>query len=63
MKRSSKEVWLVSGRRTPFVKIDREFKEIGAIALSVPVVQQMIQEQGVDPDFLIWGTVAPKFRI
>lgn len=59
MKRSSKEVWLVSGRRTPFVKIDREFKEIGAIALSVPVVQQMIQEQGVDPDFLIWGTVAP----
>lgn len=62
MKKSSQEVWLVSGLRTPFVKIDREFKEVGAIELSVPVVQAMIQQQGIDPDFVIWGTVAPNLE-
>ena len=59
MKKSSKDIWLVAGKRTPFVKLDKEFKSLNAISLSVPVVQEMIQTQGLNPDFMIWGSVAP----
>ena len=43
MKKSSKEVWLVAGKRTPFAKLDKEYKNLNAIGLSVPVVQEMIK--------------------
>ena len=59
MKKTSKEIWLVAGKRTPFVKLDKEYKGLNAISLSVPVVQEMIKTQGIDPDFMIWGSVAP----
>lgn len=59
MRRNPKNIYLVAGLRTPFVKIDREFKQLGAIELSVPVVQQMVKRQTVEPDLLIWGSVAP----
>ena len=59
MKNPSKKIWLVAGKRTPFVKLDKEYKSLNAISLSVPVVQEMIKVQGVNPDFIIWGSVAP----
>lgn len=52
-------IYLIAGLRTPFVKIDREFKDLGAIELSVPVVQEMLERQSAQPDFLIWGSVVP----
>ncbi|MDR3507456.1 MAG: acetyl-CoA C-acyltransferase [Caulobacteraceae bacterium] len=53
-------VWLASGLRTPFVKVDGPFAQLDAIALSVPVVQAMIaQLDGTRPDVAVWGTVAP----
>lgn len=55
----NKNIYLIAGLRTPFVKIDREFKDLGAIELSVPVVRGMMNQQSAQPDFLVWGSVAP----
>ena len=52
-------IYLIAGLRTPFVKIDREFKDLGAIELSIPVVHEMMKRQSAQPDFLVWGSVAP----
>lgn len=59
MNEKKNEIFLIAGLRTPFVKIDKQFKDFGAIELSVPVVQNMVKHQSVDPDIIIWGTVAP----
>jgi acetyl-CoA C-acetyltransferase len=46
--------------RTPFAKVDGPLGELDAIALSVPVVQEMMRRlDGATPDFAIWGTVVP----
>jgi len=52
-------IWLVSGKRTPFSKIDKELSELDAIESSIPVVKAMTQDGEILPDFTIWGTVAP----
>src|SRR5688572_24085856 len=54
-------VWLVAGLRTPFARVDGDFKALDAIALSVPVVRAMAKQltSGTRPDFLVWGTVMP----
>ncbi len=59
MKNRKEEIWVAAGLRTPFVKVDTKYTKLGAIELSVPVVQQMITQQELSPDFIIWGTVAP----
>src|ERR1051326_1971583 len=51
------EVWFVAGVRTPFAKVDGELSAHDAIALSVPVVQHMIDI--ATPDFAAWGAVVP----
>lgn len=54
------EIWLASGVRTPFAKVDGPLAGHDAIGLSVPVVQHMIgQLDGARPDFAIWGAVVP----
>lgn len=53
-------VFLVSGLRTPFCKVDGPLKGFDAIGLSVPVVQAM--ERIAHPDLLVWGTVIPSLR-
>ena len=54
------EIWLASGVRTPFAKVDGPLAGRDAIGLSVPVVQHMISQlNGAKPDFAIWGTVVP----
>ena len=42
---SKPEIWLAAGVRTPFAKVDGPLAKLDAIGLSVPVVQQMINEQ------------------
>ncbi|RRJ90813.1 thiolase family protein [Flavobacterium macacae] len=59
MGKINKEIWLVSGLRTPFVKENRELKDISAIALSVSVVNNMRHKEPIKPDYLGWGTVVP----
>jgi len=54
------EIWLAAGVRTPFAKVDGPLGELDAIALSVPVVQEMVRQlDGATPDFAVWGTVVP----
>jgi acetyl-CoA C-acetyltransferase len=53
-------IWLASGVRTPFARVDGALSGFDAIALSVPVVRHMIEQLGgVLPDFAVWGAVAP----
>lgn len=54
------EVWLAAGVRTPFAKVDGALAGRDALRLSVPVVRAMLaQLQGGQPDFAVWGCVAP----
>jgi acetyl-CoA C-acetyltransferase len=54
------DIWLASGVRTPFAKVDGPLSALDAIALSVPVGQAMIaQLNGGKPDLAVWGQVAP----
>ena len=59
MNKSENKIWLASGKRTPFAKIDNELKQLDAIESSVPIVEAMTQAGQHLPDFVIWGTVAP----
>ncbi len=53
-------VWLVSGLRTPFARVDGALRSHHALSLSVPVAQAMAaQLGGRRPDLLVWGAVAP----
>ncbi|HEY2661762.1 MAG TPA: acetyl-CoA C-acyltransferase [Caulobacteraceae bacterium] len=53
-------VWLASGVRTPFVKVDGPLADLDAIALSLPVVRRMVEDlAGGAPDFAVWGAVIP----
>lgn len=58
---SSPEIWLASGLRTPFTRVDGEFAARDAIELSVPVVDAMVGtlDDASAIDLFIWGSVAP----
>jgi acetyl-CoA C-acetyltransferase len=54
------EVWLAAGVRTPFTRVDGALSSYDAIGLSVPVARAMVEQlRGANPDFAVWGTVAP----
>ncbi|MDT0642539.1 thiolase family protein [Zunongwangia sp. F363] len=59
MKKTNDTIWLIAGLRTPFAKVDKEFKEKDALQLSIPVVQEMVKRDLISPDFFVWGSVAP----
>src|SRR6187402_3525461 len=60
MTRTTRQVWLASGVRTPFARVDGALRAMDAVELSVPVAQAMAaQVQGKGPDLMVWGTVAP----
>ena len=59
MGKINKEIWLASGLRTPFVKENKELKDVSAIDLSSAVVNRMTQKEQVRPNYLAWGTVVP----
>jgi acetyl-CoA C-acetyltransferase len=67
----SSELWLATGLRTPFARVDGPLARLGGVELSVPVVRAMC---GLDPsaprtapaadarcrpDLVVWGTVIP----
>lgn len=57
---SAPQIWFAAGVRTPFAKVDGPLSRFDAIALSVPVVRHMIGLlKGAQPDFAVWGNVAP----
>src|SRR5882672_1149581 len=54
------EIWLAAGVRTPFAKVDGALSKFDAIGLSAQVVRAMVaQLNGSQPDFALWGCVAP----
>jgi acetyl-CoA C-acetyltransferase len=54
------DVWLASGVRTPFAKVDGALAARDAIELSVPVARHMAGLlKGRRPDFAVWGAVVP----
>lgn len=59
MSKINKEIWLASGIRTPFVKQNKELKDVSAIDLSVAVVNYMKRKEQISPNYLVWGTVIP----
>ncbi|MDT0691344.1 acetyl-CoA C-acyltransferase [Salegentibacter sp. F188] len=59
MKKSNETIWLISGLRTPFVKVDGALKNYDVLDLSVPLVKANIALHNLIPDLLIWGSVAP----
>src|SRR5262245_10119160 len=52
------QIWLASGLRTPFVRVDGALARRDALALSVPVVQAMAQQARGPIDLGVWGAVA-----
>jgi len=59
MKKIKEDIWIVSGLRTPFAKADRELHNVGAVDMSVAVLNQMKETQRINPDYVVWGTVIP----
>jgi acetyl-CoA C-acetyltransferase len=54
------DIWLASGVRTPFAKVDGPLGAFDAIELSVPVARHMVGLlNGGKPDFAVWGAVVP----
>ena len=51
------KVYIVPGKRIPFVKAGSHYASSDSIALSIPVVQAMAAE--AKPDLMIWGQVIP----
>ncbi|HTR84292.1 MAG TPA: acetyl-CoA C-acyltransferase [Reyranella sp.] len=54
------DIWVASGVRTPFAKVDSTLQALDAIELSVPVARHMAGlPKGGRPDFAVWGAVVP----
>src|SRR5471032_615212 len=57
------DVWLASGVRTPFAKVDGPLQAYDAIELSVPVASHMVDLlKGGRPNFAVWGAVVPSLQ-
>jgi acetyl-CoA C-acetyltransferase len=52
-------VWLASGLRTPFARVDGPLAGRDALMMSVPVVQAMSRQASGPIDLGVWGSVAP----
>jgi acetyl-CoA C-acetyltransferase len=54
------DIWIASGVRTPFAKVDGALQGLDALELSVPVARHMVEQlKGGRPDFAVWGAVVP----
>ena len=51
-------IWLATGLRTPFARVDGPLAGRDALTLAVPVVQAMARQATGPIDLGIWGTVA-----
>ena len=52
-------IWLASGLRTPFARVDGPLAGRDALAMSIPVVQAMSRQTSGPIDLAVWGSVAP----
>ena len=52
-------IWLASGLRTAFARVDGPLAGRDALALSVPVVQAMARQATGSVDLAVWGSVMP----
>ena len=52
-------IWLASGLRTPFARVDGPLAARDALTMSVPVVQAMSRQASGPIDLGVWGSVAP----
>ena len=58
--RTTGDVWLAAGVRTPFAKVDGPLAGLDAIQLSVRVARHMVDQLHCGlPDFFVWGNVVP----
>ena len=57
MQGKGRNVWLVAGVRTPFMRVDGPLAQRDALMLSVPVVQAMGTQATGPIDFAVWGPV------
>lgn len=48
-------VWLASGVRTPFARVDGALTRHDSLTISVPVARAMVEEVKGPIDFAIWG--------
>lgn len=53
------EIWLASGVRTPFAKVDGPLSHLNAIEMSAPVARAMADRVSGAIDLAAWGTVIP----
>lgn len=54
------QIWIASGVRTPFAKVDGKLAQFDAIQLSVPLARHMVGLlNGALPDLAVWGAVVP----
>jgi acetyl-CoA C-acetyltransferase len=51
-------IWIASGLRTPFARVDGPLASRDALELSVPVVQAMARQASGPIDLTVWGSVA-----
>jgi acetyl-CoA acetyltransferase len=59
--RNEIEVFVGSGPRTPFAKIDGPLAHLDAVQMSAPVVRDAAQL--ALPDCVVWGTVIPSLSV
>src|SRR3989442_5305051 len=59
MANNEQSIWLAAGVRTPFLGVDGPFAHRDSLALSVPVVQAMVERSSGPIDFGVWGAVIP----
>jgi acetyl-CoA C-acetyltransferase len=58
--RRPNDIWIASGVRTPFAKVDGPLQAHDALELSVPVARHMVGLlKGGRLDFAVWGAVVP----
>lgn len=60
------ELFVCSGPRTPFAKIDGPLARLDAVGLSVPVAQAAVRSlkaTRASPDCVIWGSVIPSLAV
>jgi acetyl-CoA C-acetyltransferase len=58
----TRDIWLASGIRTPFTRVDGGLAGRDAIALGVPVLRAMAERAVGRIDSAVWGTVIPSLR-
>src|SRR4051812_46373823 len=57
----SSPIWLVSGLRTPFARVDGGLRKLDALHVSIPLAKAMATQLAATdrPDLMVWGAVAP----